>query len=86
MYKIQTYNKIAIIGLDRFDRGAYEVGSSISEPDAILLRSHNLQASEVGSQVKAIARAGAGVNNIPVDAMTAKGIVVFNTQGLMLTL
>ena len=81
MYKIQTYNKIAVIGLDRFDRGHYEVASGISEPDAILLRSHSLQVGEVGPSVKAIARAGAGVNNIPVAAMTSRGIVVFNTPG-----
>jgi len=81
MYKVQTYNKIALIGLDQFDRASYEVASGLSQPDAILLRSHNLQASEVPPTVKAIARAGAGVNNIPVNAMTERGIVVFNTPG-----
>jgi D-3-phosphoglycerate dehydrogenase len=81
MFKIQTYNKIAVIGLDRFDRENYEVAGGISNPDAILLRSHMLQVSEVPATVKAIARAGAGVNNIPVPAMTERGIVVFNTPG-----
>lgn len=81
MYKIQTYNKIAVIGLDQFDRSQYEVASGLTQPDAILLRSHNLQNAEVGPTVKAIARAGAGVNNIPVSAMTERGIVVFNTPG-----
>ena len=81
MFKVQTYNKIASIGLERFDRAHYEVGASIANPDAILLRSHNLQAADVPSSVKAIARAGAGVNNIPVSAMTERGVVVFNTPG-----
>lgn len=81
MYKVQTYNKIALIGLDQFDRASYEVASGLTQPDAILLRSHNLQASEVPPTVKAIARAGAGVNNIPVNTMTERGIVVFNTPG-----
>lgn len=81
MYKIQTYNKIAAIGLDRFDRAEYQVSGSTTDPDAILLRSHNLQAAEVLASVKAIARAGAGVNNIPVGEMTERGVVVFNTPG-----
>lgn len=81
MYKIQTYNKIALIGLEQFDRATYEVAGGLANSDAILLRSHNLQASEVASTVKAIARAGAGVNNIPVSAMTDRGVVVFNTPG-----
>jgi len=81
MYKIQTYNKIAAIGLDRFDRTDYQVAGSTTDPDAILLRSHHLQTAEVPASVKAIARAGAGVNNIPVGEMTARGVVVFNTPG-----
>lgn len=81
MYKIQTYNKIALVGLDQFDRATYEVASGLTHPDAILLRSHNLQIAEVPDSVKAIARAGAGVNNIPVSAMTDRGVVVFNTPG-----
>lgn len=81
MYKIQTYNKIAAIGLDRFERTDYQLGANTTDPDAILLRSHNLQAIEVSASVKAIARAGAGVNNIPVSEMTERGVVVFNTPG-----
>jgi D-3-phosphoglycerate dehydrogenase len=81
MYKIQTYNKIALVGLEQFDRVNYEVASGLANSDAILLRSHSLQATEVTPTVKAIARAGAGVNNIPVNAMTERGIVVFNTPG-----
>jgi D-3-phosphoglycerate dehydrogenase len=81
VFKIQTYNKIAAIGLNRFDAADYQVGSALSPPDAILLRSHNLQATEVLPSVLAIARAGAGVNNIPVSDMTARGVVVFNTPG-----
>jgi D-3-phosphoglycerate dehydrogenase / 2-oxoglutarate reductase len=81
MYKIQTYNKIALVGLEQFERSTYEVASGLSGSDAILLRSHNLQVSEVAPTVKAIARAGAGVNNIPVAALTDRGVVVFNAPG-----
>lgn len=81
MFKIQTRNKIAPVGLDLFGREEYEVASEIPGPDAMLLRSYKLPADEVGSTVKAIARAGAGVNNIPVEACTDRGIVVFNTPG-----
>lgn len=81
MYKIQTLNKIAPIGLDLFGRGEYEVAGGIPSPDAILLRSYKLPEAEIDSSVKAIARAGAGVNNIPVDKCTDRGVVVFNTPG-----
>lgn len=81
MYKIQTFNKIAVVGLEQFDRGEYEVASDIGAADAMLLRSHKLQNDEVAESVLGIARAGAGVNNIPVSAMTDRGIVVFNTPG-----
>jgi len=81
MYKVQTYNKIALVGLDQLDGASYEVASGLTNADAILLRSHNLQVGEVPASVKAIARAGAGVNNIPVNAMTERGVVVFNTPG-----
>ncbi len=81
MYKIQTFNKISVIGLNQFERETYEVASDLSHPAAILLRSHKLAASDVGSSVVAIARAGAGVNNVPVQAMTERGVVVFNTPG-----
>ena len=81
MLKIRTYNAISVKGLDRFPRDSYEVSGEISSADAILLRSHKLQADEIVDSVSAIARAGAGVNNIPLDACTDRGVVVFNTPG-----
>jgi len=81
MYKIRTYNTIAVDGLNQFPRDQYEVASEIAEPDGILLRSANLHDIEFPDQLKAIARAGAGVNNVPVDRCTGAGIVVFNTPG-----
>ena len=81
MYSIQTLNKISGKGLDRMDRDNYEIASEISRPDAILVRSAKMHDMEFSPTVKAIGRAGAGVNNIPVDSCTEKGIVVFNTPG-----
>jgi D-3-phosphoglycerate dehydrogenase len=81
MYKIRTFNTIAVRGLERFSRDTYEVGSEISDPHAILLRSHKLSAESLTPSLRAVARAGAGVNNVPVDACTNAGIVVFNTPG-----
>ncbi|WED23866.1 phosphoglycerate dehydrogenase [Vibrio sp. JC009] len=81
MRKIRTYNSISTHGLDRFPRDSYEISSEISEPDAIMLRSQNLHDTSFPDQVKAIARCGAGVNNIPVSDCTHQGIVVFNTPG-----
>ncbi len=81
MYKIKTYNQIAVRGLERFPRDGYEVGSEISDPHAMLLRSHKLATAELTPSLRAIARAGAGVNNVPVDACTEQGVVVFNTPG-----
>lgn len=81
MYKIQTLNKISAIGLNDFPRDNYEVASSILDPDAILVRSQEMHGMNLSQTVKAIARAGAGVNNIPIPEMTAKGIAVFNTPG-----
>lgn len=81
MRKIRTYNSISAHGLDRFPRDSYEVASEISEPDAIMLRSQNLHEICFPDRVKAIARCGAGVNNIPVSDCTHQGIVVFNTPG-----
>jgi D-3-phosphoglycerate dehydrogenase len=81
MFKIRTFNQISVKGLERFARDCYEVASEIGTPDAILLRSHKLGEAEIGPSVKAVARAGAGVNNIPVDVCTARGIPVFNTPG-----
>jgi D-3-phosphoglycerate dehydrogenase len=81
MYKILTLNNISIAGLDRLPREEYEVTTESSAPDAILVRSANMHAMEISDSVKAIGRAGAGVNNIPVDAMTRRGIPVFNAPG-----
>jgi D-3-phosphoglycerate dehydrogenase / 2-oxoglutarate reductase len=81
MYKILTLNNISVAGLDRLPRDNYEVASEITHPDAILLRSYKMHDMEVPASVKAIGRAGAGVNNIPVAAMTARGIPVFNAPG-----
>jgi D-3-phosphoglycerate dehydrogenase len=80
MFKIQTFNQISSKGLVRFP-GTYEVGPGIASCDAILVRSHKLQESDVNPNLKAVARAGAGVNNVPVASYTEKGIVVFNTPG-----
>lgn len=81
MYKIQTLNKISAVGLERLPREMYEVGSTIGDADAILVRSADMKASPVPLSVKAVARAGAGTNNIPVPELTDRGVVVFNTPG-----
>lgn len=80
MYNIKTFNAIAQVGLDEFGSN-YQVSPDTENPDAILLRSHKLQVEEFGSNLRAIARAGAGVNNVPVEACSEQGIVVFNTPG-----
>jgi Phosphoglycerate dehydrogenase and related dehydrogenases len=81
MYKIQTLNNISVKGLERLPRDRYEVASEIGHPDAILVRSASMHDLVVPDTVLAIGRAGAGVNNIPVEAMTRRGVVVFNTPG-----
>ena len=81
MYRIQTLNKIAPEGLSRFSLDHYEIASEMSNPDAILVRSFKMNDMQFGSGLLAIARAGAGVNNIPVDKCIEAGIVVFNTPG-----
>src|SRR5690554_4906279 len=81
MFKIKTYNKISVNGLNRFGRDHYEVASDINEPDAYILRSHKLHDESLPASVQAVARAGAGVNNVPVADYTKKGVVVFNTPG-----
>ncbi len=81
MYKILTLNNISVAGLDRLPRDQYEVASELSHPDAILLRSYKMHDMAVPESVRAIGRAGAGVNNIPVQQMTAQGIPVFNAPG-----
>ncbi len=79
--KILTLNQISVKGLERLPRDTYEIASEFAQPDAILLRSHKLAEAEIPQSVLAIGRAGAGVNNIPVDACTARGIPVFNSPG-----
>jgi len=81
MYKIQTLNNISVAGLDRLPRDNYEVASEITHPDAILVRSAKMHDMQLPDTVKAIGRAGAGVNNIPVGRMTEVGIPVFNAPG-----
>jgi len=80
MYKVKTLNKIAKIGLDVFD-DKYTYGDEVENPDGIILRSFNMHEMELPESLAAIARAGAGVNNIPIDKCSEKGIVVFNTPG-----
>ena len=81
MYKILTLNKIAACGTDLFDRSKYTVADMETEPDGIMVRSANMLEEEFAPTLKAIARAGAGVNNIPVDRCSEQGICVFNTPG-----
>lgn len=81
MYKIQTLNKISTRGLAFFPHDKYEYASEIVNPDAILVRSQTMLDMQFPSSLIAIARAGAGVNNIPVDRCSEQGIVVFNTPG-----
>jgi D-3-phosphoglycerate dehydrogenase len=81
MFKVLTLNNIAVEGLRRLPRSRYEVASEIAHPDAILLRSHNMHEMEIPATVAAVGRAGAGTNNIPIDAMSARGVPVFNAPG-----
>lgn len=81
MFKIQTLNKIDPIGLKIFPLDQYEIASEFQNPDAIVVRSQSMLEMDFPSSLKAIARAGAGVNNIPVEKCTSSGIVVFNTPG-----
>jgi D-3-phosphoglycerate dehydrogenase len=81
MFRIRTMNKISPLGLDLFPRDRYEVASEIPNPDAILVRSADLHSIELPESVAAIARAGAGYNNIPVPQCSDRGVVVFNTPG-----
>lgn len=81
MYFIKTMNKISPSGLDRLTAGEFTCGDDIENPDAVIVRSASLHDMELPASLKAIARAGAGVNNIPVDKCSEKGVVVFNTPG-----
>ena len=78
---IQLLNKIAAVGTDKLDKSVYTVGTDVQNPDAIMVRSAAMHDMEFGKELKAIARAGAGVNNIPIDRCSKEGIVVFNTPG-----
>ncbi|HXY96147.1 MAG TPA: phosphoglycerate dehydrogenase [Steroidobacteraceae bacterium] len=80
-YRILTLNNISPRGLERLPRELYEVGPEVAEPDAILVRSAELDAAAIPPSVRAIARAGAGVNNIPVAEMSGRGVPVFNSPG-----
>ena len=80
-YRVQVLNQISDKGLQRLTAGRYVTGKELAEPDAILVRSADMHAMEIPQSVKAIARAGAGTNNIPVKAMNARGVPVFNAPG-----
>ncbi len=81
MKKIKLLNKIAAVGTDVFDKAVYEVSDSVTNADAIMVRSANMHEMEYNEELLAIARAGAGVNNIPIEECAGRGIVVFNTPG-----
>lgn len=80
-FRILTLNKIAAVGLNRFPAAQYVTGTEVAEPDAILVRSHNMLEMNIPASVLAIARAGAGTNNVPVKKMNGRGVPVFNAPG-----
>jgi len=80
-FKVLTLNNIALAGLERLPRDRYEVASEIGHPDAIMVRSADMHKATIPASVKAIGRAGAGVNNIPVEEMSRRGLPVFNAPG-----
>lgn len=81
MYKIQTLNPISTTGLKQFPENHYQVATSVSDPDVILVRSQNMHQMEMPASVKVVGRAGAGTNNIPIALLTERGIPVLNTPG-----
>ncbi|KAF0192562.1 MAG: D-3-phosphoglycerate dehydrogenase [Gammaproteobacteria bacterium] len=81
MFKILTLNNISVRGLERMPRDKYEIASEIQHPDAVLLRSYKMHGMVIPDSLKAVGRAGAGVNNIPVEALSKRGIPVFNSPG-----
>ena len=81
MLKIQVLNNISPLGLEKFSKGDYDVSTSDESPDAILVRSAKMHDMEIQNSLKAVGRAGAGVNNIPLQKMSDNGVVVFNTPG-----
>ncbi len=81
MLKIKTLNNISTVGLDKMPKNKYQIGNNIGDPDAILVRSAKIGNMSIGANLKAVGRAGVGVNNIPLDKMSARGVVVFNAPG-----
>ena len=81
MHRIQTFNAISELGLEKLPKDNFDVGPDLTGADAILLRSFKLETASITNTLKAVARAGAGVNNVPVGECTQKGVVVFNTPG-----
>src|SRR5690554_2140282 len=81
MYKLHILNDIANKGLERLPADRYDIGAELGDADAILVRSAKMHDMDLPESLLAIGRAGAGVNNIPVDRMTKKGVVVFNAPG-----
>ncbi|MFA5826194.1 MAG: NAD(P)-dependent oxidoreductase, partial [Gallionellaceae bacterium] len=80
-FHVLTLNKISSTGLKHLPAGRYQVGDKIAQPDAILVRSQNMLEMDIPASVLAIARAGAGTNNVPVKKMSARGVPVFNAPG-----
>lgn len=81
MHRIRTFNAISELGLKKLQEDSFEVGPDLDNADAILLRSYKLEKDSISNELRAVARAGAGVNNVPVNTCTEKGVVVFNTPG-----
>ena len=81
VFKVLVLNQISSVGLKRLPQERYSVGRGIAAPDAILVRSQDMHAMEIAASVRAVGRAGAGTNNIPVKAMSARGVPVFNAPG-----
>ncbi len=81
VFRVLTLNSISPLGLERFPAGIYNVGSDVAQPDAILVRSQDMHKMDISRSVKAIGRAGAGTNNIPVAEMSRRGVPVFNAPG-----
>jgi len=81
MYSVLTFNNIAPAGLERFDETLYKIDADNTEPDVVLLRSYNMHEWPLPASLKAVGRAGAGVNNVPVEALSAMGVPVFNAPG-----
>ena len=80
-FQVLVLNQVSDLGLQRLPAGRYEVGKSVAAPDAVLVRSADMHSLDIPESVQAIARAGAGTNNIPVKAMSARGVPVFNAPG-----